>query len=133
MDSVLKPGLRSRSFMIEKPFRRPCAAQLLRTHSGYRVRPVGRQDTGEGWNSWLEPTACLEIHSAFCDALEASLSSGLGARSGAPCTLGRFSDIRCTPFPSILARFEDNVRELTPIQPISDDSRPYSIFGQRFI
>ena len=25
------------------------------------------------------------------------------------------------------------MRELTPIQPISDDSRPYSIFGQRFI
>ena len=25
------------------------------------------------------------------------------------------------------------MRELTPIQEISDDSRPYSIFGQRFI
>src|SRR3954464_5398088 len=45
----------------------------------------------------------------------------------------RLSDIRCTPLPRRGALFELNVRELTPIQPISEDSRPYSIFGQRFI
>ena len=37
------------------------------------------------------------------------------------------------PCVGIGARFELSVRELTPIQEISDDSRPYSIFGQRFI
>jgi hypothetical protein len=37
------------------------------------------------------------------------------------------------PRVGIGARFELSVRELTPIQEISDDSRPYSIFGQRFI
>src|SRR6202044_1381636 len=31
------------------------------------------------------------------------------------------------------ARFELRVRELTPIHEISEDSRPYSIFGQRFM
>ena len=41
--------------------------------------------------------------------------------------------MRCTPLPQICARLEDSVRELTPIQEISDDRRPYSIFGQRFI
>src|SRR6185312_14799868 len=41
--------------------------------------------------------------------------------------------IRCTPLPKVCARFDDSVRELTPIQEISEDSRPYSIFGQRFI
>src|SRR5436305_15155106 len=43
------------------------------------------------------------------------------------------SDMRCTPLPNSCARFELSVRELTPIQPISDESRPYSILGQRFI
>ena len=45
----------------------------------------------------------------------------------------RLSDMRCTPLPRSGARLELSVRELTPIQPISDDSRPYSIFGQRFM
>src|SRR6201996_5223181 len=49
-----------------------------------------------------------------------------------PPTLIRFSDSRM-PWVGIGARFELSVRELTPIQEISDDSRPYSIFGQRFI
>ena len=31
------------------------------------------------------------------------------------------------------ARLELSVRELTPIQEISEDRRPYSILGQRFI
>ena len=37
------------------------------------------------------------------------------------------------PWVGIGARLELMVRELTPIQEISEDSRPYSIFGQRFI
>src|ERR1700675_3982830 len=41
--------------------------------------------------------------------------------------------IRCTPVPRICARFEESVREFTPIHEISDDRRPYSILGQRFI
>src|SRR5262249_60506270 len=49
-----------------------------------------------------------------------------------PPTLMRLSDSRM-PCVGIGARLEEMVRELTPIQEISDDSRPYSIFGQRFI
>src|SRR5260370_41477573 len=60
----------------------------------------------------------------------------LAARSEAsvspPPRLMRLSDSRM-PLVGIGARFELSVRELTPIQEISDDSRPYSIFGQRFI
>src|SRR6516165_7817188 len=41
--------------------------------------------------------------------------------------------MRCTPEPKFCARLEDNVRELTPIHEISDERRPYSIFGHRFI
>lgn len=46
--------------------------------------------------------------------------------------LPRFSDSRI-PIVGTGPRLELRVRELTPIQPISDDSRPYSIFGQRFM
>src|ERR1700676_697449 len=49
-----------------------------------------------------------------------------------PLRLIRFSESRM-PWVGIGARFELSVRELTPIQEISEDSRPYSIFGQRFI
>src|ERR1700710_644545 len=60
----------------------------------------------------------------------------LAARSDAavspPPTLVRLSDSRM-PLVGIGARFELSVREFTPIQEISDDSRPYSIFGQRFM
>src|SRR3954452_10985535 len=49
-----------------------------------------------------------------------------------PPTLIRLSDRRM-PWVGIGARFALMVRELTPIQEISDDSLPYSIFGQRFI
>src|SRR4051812_48686344 len=58
------------------------------------------------------------------------------ARSAAlvspPLTLIRFKERRM-PWVGRGARFELRVRELTPIQEISEDSRPYSIFGQRFI
>src|SRR6266404_8683404 len=37
------------------------------------------------------------------------------------------------PWVGIGARLELSVRELTPIHEISEDSRPYSIFGQRFM
>src|SRR5947208_10248646 len=60
----------------------------------------------------------------------------LAARSEAgvspPVRLMRLSDSRM-PLVGIGARFELSVRELTPIQEISEDKRPYSIFGQRFI
>src|SRR5215472_9955799 len=49
-----------------------------------------------------------------------------------PPTLIRFSESRM-PCVGIGARFAEMVRELTPIQEISDDKRPHSIFGQRFI
>src|SRR5882757_5548797 len=59
------------------------------------------------------------------------------ARSAAsvvpPDIVERFNDMRCTPLPKSGARLELSVREFTPIQLISDDSRPYSILGQRFI
>src|SRR5581483_4394064 len=50
-----------------------------------------------------------------------------------PAIVSRLSDMRCTPLPASGARLELSVREFTPIHEISDDSRPYSIFGQRFI
>src|ERR1700688_2715650 len=49
-----------------------------------------------------------------------------------PPTLVRFSESRI-PCVGIGARLELRVRELTPIHEISDDSRPYSLFGQRVI
>src|SRR4051794_4448620 len=49
-----------------------------------------------------------------------------------PPTLMRFNERRM-PRVGIGARFELNVRELTPIHEISEDRRPYSIFGQRFM
>src|SRR6201984_2878548 len=49
-----------------------------------------------------------------------------------PPTLVRLSESRM-PCVGIGARLALMVRELTPIQEISDDSRPYSSFGQRFI
>src|SRR5215475_11557649 len=50
-----------------------------------------------------------------------------------PAIVTLSSDRRCTPRGGGLARFALSVRELTPIQDISDESRPYSILGQRFI
>src|SRR3981081_4885136 len=50
-----------------------------------------------------------------------------------PAVVVRLSDMRWMPRPEICALLDVSVRELTPIQEISDDSRPYSIFGQRFI
>src|SRR5215470_3939699 len=49
-----------------------------------------------------------------------------------PPTLVRFSESRM-PWVGIGARLALMVRELTPIQEISDDRRPHSILGQRFI
>ena len=49
-----------------------------------------------------------------------------------PPTLIRFSESRM-PWVGTGARLELSVRELTPIHEISEDSRPYSIFGQRFM
>src|SRR5437763_13700979 len=50
----------------------------------------------------------------------------------APPTLMRFNERRM-PRVGIGARFELKVRELTPIHEISQDRRPYAIFGQRFM
>ena len=46
--------------------------------------------------------------------------------------------LKMTPLPKVIwmqlgARFALSVRELTPIHEISEDSRPYSILGQRFM
>ena len=49
-----------------------------------------------------------------------------------PPRLVRPSESRM-PCVGIGARLELKVREFTPIHDISEDSRPYSIFGQRFI
>src|ERR1700745_1766694 len=58
------------------------------------------------------------------------------ARSAAvgdpPPTLMRLRESRM-PCVGSGARLALMVRELTPIHEISDDNRPYSIFGQRFI
>src|SRR5207245_3244163 len=60
----------------------------------------------------------------------------LAARSDAavspPPTLIRLRDSRM-PCVGTGGRLELSVRELTPIQEISEDKRPYSILGQRFI
>src|SRR5215467_13259599 len=50
-----------------------------------------------------------------------------------PAVVVRLSDMRWMPRPDTCAFFDVSVRELTPIHEISDDRRPYSIFGQRFI
>src|SRR5258707_2295660 len=67
---------------------------------------------------------------------QASLFLFFAARSEAvvspPLTLIRFNESRM-PWAGIGARFELSVRELTPIHEISEDSRPYSILGQRFM
>src|ERR1700686_3897057 len=47
-----------------------------------------------------------------------------------PLTLIRFKESRMSSA-RIGARFELSVREFTPINEISEDSRPYSILGQR--
>src|SRR4029077_174299 len=84
---------------------------------------------------------CLALHralkklQAFASHQERSFRS-FAARSDAavwpPLTLMRFRESRM-PWVGSGARFELSVREFTPIQEISEDSRPYSIFGQRFI
>src|SRR5262245_505768 len=64
-------------------------------------------------------------------------SRSLKARSAAavapPEEVVRSSDMRWMPRPASGAFFDDRVRELTPSHEISEDRRPYSIFGQRFI
>jgi hypothetical protein len=69
-------------------------------------------------------------------AVQARSFLSFAARSDAtvcpPLTLIRSSESRM-PSVGIGARFELIVREFTPIHEISDDSRPYSILGQRFI
>ena len=45
----------------------------------------------------------------------------------------RSSAMRWMPRPKSWGFFAVKVRVLTPIHAISDDRRPYSIFGQRFI
>src|SRR5215470_8165329 len=50
-----------------------------------------------------------------------------------PVVVTRLSAMRWMPRPNSWAFLAVRVRVLTPIQAISDDSRPYSIFGQRFI
>src|SRR3954463_34861 len=63
--------------------------------------------------------------------------SSRGARVEAsvvpPAMVERLSDIRWMPRPEMCARLEDSVRVFTPIHEISEDRRPYSILGQRFI
>src|SRR5258708_13967100 len=49
-----------------------------------------------------------------------------------PPTLMRLSESRM-PWVGIGARFELSVRELTPIHEISEDRRPYSFLGNRFL
>src|SRR5438128_1806965 len=101
------------------------------------MRLPSRQD-GEG-NLRLE-CACFALPRGEHDCIsrQRQLSSvlSLAARSEAevapPTTLTRLSDSRI-PCVGTGARLELSVRELTPIQAISDDSLPYSIFGQRFI
>src|SRR5207249_12004179 len=93
---------------------------------------------GEG-NRRLE-CACFALprnrNNSISQSRQVSSVLSLAARSEAevapPTTLTRLSDSRM-PCVGIGARLELSVRELTPIQAISDDSLPYSILGQRFI
>src|SRR3954449_1102124 len=86
---------------------------------------------------WNERASLCRVHEIIASHLRHDWSLlFFAARSEAavwpPPTLIRLSDSRM-PCVGIGARFELSVRELTPIHEISDDSRPYSIFGQRFI
>src|SRR5262249_36257246 len=62
---------------------------------------------------------------------------GFSARTAAsvapPASVTRLSAMRWMPRPNSCAFLEVRVRVLTPIQAISDDRRPYSIFRHRFI
>ena len=76
---------------------------------------------------------CRNIRFAFASGEVVLVLGGAVGRCGlAAADALRFSDSRM-PCVGIGARLELSVRELTPIQEISEDSRPYSIFGQRFI
>src|ERR1700752_4654198 len=87
------------------------------------------------WNA-RAPLCRVARADCFSQSRQVSSVLSFAARSEAevapPLTLTRFSDSRM-PCVGIGARLELSVRELTPIQAISDDSLPYSIFGQRFI
>src|SRR5262245_54214746 len=80
--------------------------------------------------------ACRDLKQTFRNVGQDGSLLSFAARSDAavapPLKLVLLSDSRM-PWVGIGARLELSVRELTPIQEISDDSRPYSIFGQRFI
>src|SRR5260370_32943042 len=69
---------------------------------------------------------------AYCPA-----SSGFCARTVAsvapPANVIRLSAMRWMPRPNRRAFLAVSVRVFTPIQAISEDRRPYSIFAQRFI
>src|SRR6202171_149711 len=89
-------------------------------------------------------TACAERSCSLCNICERIASHLRHARSflffaarsdavvSPPPTLIRLRE-SCMPWVGIGARFELSVRELTPIQEISEDSLPYSILGQRFM
>src|SRR5205823_14909606 len=86
----------------------------------------------QGFGSRLAWRTTCNILGAYCSA-----SSGFCARTAAsvapPATVMRLSAMRWMPRPNGRAFLAVSVRVLTPIQAISEDRRPYSIFGQRFI
>src|ERR671922_2550079 len=93
--------------------------------------------TGSGFApAW---TASVLKPGARCD-MEASLEKPYAAFHGEACS-GLKRKWRDQPAlrPSfcrpgrMMGFFDEITRELTPFQPISPDSRPYSIFGQRFM
>src|SRR5438270_10618417 len=137
MASVLKPGVRS--VMASSLLRKVVGVGVYRTGVG---RQGGKSECGDSaCNSAGTLAPSLSLRRMLCPpyelfAIRYSLPSR-EARSVAsvepPAVVVRLSDMRWTPPPIILAFFEESVRELIPIQEISDESRPYSILGQRFI
>src|ERR1700710_994892 len=99
-------------------------------------RPPSRQGSGPPQVRNVRALLCRVLETVASHLRHAGSLLFFAARSEAsvspPPTLMRLSDNRM-PLVGIGARFELSVREFTPIQEISDDSRPYSIFGQRFI
>src|SRR5436190_24054522 len=111
--------------------------------AGFEWRGMLMAD-GAGVKTDRRHCACSKARASPCRAPGAIVSRlrqvasvlFFAARSEAvvdpPPTLTRFSDSRM-PWVGTGARFALSVRELTPIHAISEDRRPYSIFGQRFI
>src|SRR5437016_12849539 len=108
MDNVAKPGMRSASAMDP---------------------PITYYIGGDYSSAW----SAAAISEAGQPLRQGDIGTNQGPNQPSLSFSGGPSRMRCTPDPKVCGRLEDSVREFTPIHEISDERRPYSIFGHRFI